>query len=60
MAVLANDTLQHYKMRGAPQQSSKFKGKDGKDETRNVLLMEDLTASVVEHGLVVRKPPYFV
>ncbi|GIY71422.1 transcription initiation factor TFIID subunit 10 [Caerostris darwini] len=53
VADIANDALQHCKMRGAGQTK-----KSGKDK-RYVLTMEDLSPTLGEFGINVKKPHYF-
>ncbi|GFS46274.1 transcription initiation factor TFIID subunit 10 [Trichonephila inaurata madagascariensis] len=50
---IANDALQHCKMRGAGQTKKTAKDK------RYVLTMEDLTPALAEYGINVKKPHYF-
>lgn len=52
---IANDALQHCKMRGSGQTSKKT----GKDK-RYTLMMEDLTPALSEYGIHIKKPHYFV
>ncbi|KAG8197330.1 hypothetical protein JTE90_013457 [Oedothorax gibbosus] len=49
---IANDALQHCKMRGAGQSKKAAKDK------RYVLTMEDLTPALSEYGINVKKPHY--
>ncbi|XP_064486157.1 transcription initiation factor TFIID subunit 10-like [Ornithodoros turicata] len=51
---IANDALQHCKMRGAGQSKKATKDK------RYTLTMEDLSPALLEHGINVKKPYYFV
>lgn len=51
---IVNDALQHCKMRGAGQSKKATKDK------RYTLTMEDLSPALLEHGITVKKPYYFV
>ena len=60
---LANDALQHCKMRGAGQQVSGSGGgkKAGSSKDRRyVLTLEDLSLALADQGITLKKPPYYL
>ena len=55
VADLTNDAMQHCKERQRQQQAKQ----PGKGDAKFVLTTEDLAATSREHGIHIRKPPYF-
>ena len=53
---IANDALQHCKMRNAGQSASSKKGKDRK----HTMTTEDLSQALSDQGITLKKPPYYV
>ena len=51
---IANDALQHSKMRGAGQTNKKNK------DRKYILSNEDLGQALADQGITLKKPPYFV
>eukprot|EP00095_Tigriopus_kingsejongensis_P011289 snap_masked-scaffold14_size734282-processed-gene-2.4 protein:Tk11289 transcript:snap_masked-scaffold14_size734282-processed-gene-2.4-mRNA-1 annotation:"transcription initiation factor tfiid subunit 10-like protein" len=54
VADIANDALQHSKMRGASQTNKKGK------ERKLVLTNEDLAQALSDQGVTLKKPPYYM
>ena len=53
---IANDALQHCKMRNAAGQAANKKGKDRK----HTMTTEDLSQALSDQGIALKKPPYYV
>ena len=53
---IANDALQHCKMRNAAGQAANKKGKDRK----HTMTTEDLSQALSDQGITLKKPPYYV
>ncbi|TRY64312.1 hypothetical protein TCAL_01844 [Tigriopus californicus] len=54
VADIANDALQHCKMRGAGQTNKKNK------DRKYVLTNDDLAQAMSDQGITLKKPPYFM
>ncbi|XP_019870750.1 transcription initiation factor TFIID subunit 10 [Aethina tumida] len=59
---IANDALQHCKMRSSNSSSSHGSSKNskGSKDRRYCLTMEDLTPALAEFGISIKKPQYYV
>ncbi|KAL3283306.1 hypothetical protein HHI36_006454 [Cryptolaemus montrouzieri] len=57
---IANDALQHCKMRTSNSSNSTSKSTKGAKDRRYCLTMEDLTPALAEFGITIRKPQYYV
>ncbi|XP_053623504.1 transcription initiation factor TFIID subunit 10-like [Plodia interpunctella] len=60
LSDIANDALQHCKMRTSSQLTQSTKNQKGPKEKKYVMTMEDLVPALQEYGIVARKPHYFV
>ncbi|XP_022127534.1 transcription initiation factor TFIID subunit 10 [Pieris rapae] len=59
LSDIANDALQHCKMRTSSQMSMS-KNQKGPKEKKYVMTMEDLVPALQEYGIIAKKPHYFV
>lgn len=60
LSDIANDALQHCKMRTSSQVTQNSKTQKGPKEKKYVMTMEDLAPALQEYGITARKPHYFV
>jgi transcription initiation factor TFIID subunit 10 len=60
LSDIANDALQHCKMRTSSQITQSSKNPKGPKEKKYVMTMEDLVPALQEYGITARKPHYFV
>ncbi|XP_028167743.1 transcription initiation factor TFIID subunit 10-like [Ostrinia nubilalis] len=60
LSDVANDALQHCKMRTSSQITQSSKNQKGPKEKKYVMTMEDLAPALQEYGITARKPHYFV
>lgn len=60
LSDIANDALQHCKMRTSSQITQSSKNQKGPKEKKYVMTMEDLVPALQEYGITARKPHYYV
>lgn len=60
LSDLANDALQHCKMRTSSQVTSSSKNQKGPKEKKYIMTMDDLVPALQEYGIIARKPHYYV
>ncbi|CAG9574866.1 unnamed protein product [Danaus chrysippus] len=60
LSDVANDALQHCKMRTSSQMTQSTKNQKGPKEKKYVMTMEDLVPALQEYGISAKKPHYFV
>ncbi|XP_026488628.1 transcription initiation factor TFIID subunit 10-like [Nymphalis io] len=60
LSDIANDALQHCKMRTSSQINQSSKNQKGPKEKKYVMTMEDLVPALQEYGISAKKPHYFV
>ncbi|XP_045457014.1 transcription initiation factor TFIID subunit 10-like isoform X1 [Melitaea cinxia] len=60
LSDIANDALQHCKMRTSSQINQNSKNQKGPKEKKYVMTMEDLVPALQEYGISAKKPHYFV
>lgn len=59
LSDIANDALQHCKMRTSSQLNQTSKNQKGPKEKKYVMTMEDLAPALQEYGITAKKPHYF-
>ncbi|XP_038221487.1 transcription initiation factor TFIID subunit 10-like isoform X1 [Zerene cesonia] len=60
LSDIANDALQHCKMRTSSQLVQSSKNQKGPKEKKYIMTMEDLVPALQEYGIIAKKPHYFV
>ncbi|XP_068626020.1 transcription initiation factor TFIID subunit 10-like [Battus philenor] len=60
LSDIANDALQHCKMRTSSQITQSSKNQKGPKEKKYVMTMDDLVPALQEYGITAKKPHYFV